>query len=77
MCIGSIARLVAIRYEGGVPLGRFEDGCEAPLFFVSGASVGAYLLLHLGVPVEVLDPQEARDALSLRQAMQEQGGGSA
>jgi hydrogenase maturation factor len=66
MCIGSIVRLVEIRDEAGVPVGRMEDGCLYPLAFVPDASVGAYLLLHLGIPVEVLNPEQAREALAMR-----------
>lgn len=77
MCVGSIVRLVAIRDDAGVPVGSLDDGCEVPLSFVPGASVGAYLLLHLGIPVEILDPEQARDALVLRQAGHDQGGGLA
>ena len=68
MCLGSISRLLAVRDAGGVRIGRLEDGCEAPLSFVPEAEVGAYLLLHLGIPVEVLDPEDASDALALRGA---------
>jgi hydrogenase maturation factor len=66
MCLGSIAVLVETWEDGGVRLGRLDDGCVVPLSFVPGASPGAHLLVHLGIPVEVLDPDAARDALVLR-----------
>jgi hydrogenase maturation factor len=67
MCLGEIVRLVElVPDERGAPLGRVEDGCVVPLSFVPEAIPGAYLLVHLGVPVEVLDPNTARDALALR-----------
>jgi len=66
MCVGSIVKLVAIREEEGVPVGRLEDGCTVPLSFVPDASVGSYLLLHLGIPVEILNAEDAREALALR-----------
>ena len=67
MCLGSIVRLVALVPDaGGAPLGRVEDGCVLPLSFVPEATPGSYLLVHLGIPVEVLDPDTARDALALR-----------
>lgn len=74
MCVGSIVRLVEIREDAGVPVGRMQDGCLVPLSFVPDASVGAYLLLHLGIPVEVLSPEEAREALALRLAGDDPGG---
>ena len=67
MCVGTIARLAAIRDENGVAIGRLEEGCDVQLSFVPEAQVGAYLLLHLGIPVEILDPQAAREALALRE----------
>jgi hydrogenase maturation factor len=42
------------------------DGCVVTLSFVPDARPGDQLLLHLGIPVEVLDPDTAREALELR-----------
>jgi hydrogenase maturation factor len=66
MCVGSIAVLEAVWKEDGVPVGRVSDGCVVPLSFVPDARPGDRLLLHLGIPVEVLDPDTAREALELR-----------
>lgn len=66
MCLGSIA-LLAEAWDGeGARLGRLNDGCVVPLSFVPDARPGDHLLVHLGIPVEVLDPDTAREALSLR-----------
>jgi hypothetical protein len=65
MYVGSIARLVET-WEDGTRLGRLEDGSVVPLSFVPDARPGAHLLVHLGIPVEVLDPETAREALALR-----------
>lgn len=67
MCLGSIATLVAINDQDGVRVGRLDDGCEVPLSFVPDAEVGARLLLHLGIPVEVLDPDSALEAIGLQE----------
>ena len=66
MCVGSIAVLADVRHENGVLVGRLDDGCVVPLSFVPEAAIGDHLLLHLGIPVEVLDPRSAREALELR-----------
>jgi hydrogenase maturation factor len=66
MCVGSITRLVQAWDEDGVRLGRLEDGCVVPLAYIPEAQPGAHLLLHLGIPVEVLAPEAAREALELR-----------
>lgn len=66
MCVGTIALLEAAWAEDGAPVGRLEDGRIVALSFAPEAKPGAYLLLHLGIPVEVLDPETARTALALR-----------
>lgn len=66
MCIGSITSLVDAWDDGGARVGRLADGCVVSLSFVPEAEPGARLLLHLGIPVEVLDPITAQDALRLR-----------
>jgi hydrogenase maturation factor len=66
MCLGSIALLRESWNDGGALVGRLDDGCLVALSFVPEARPGDYVLLHLGIPVEVLDPRQARDALELR-----------
>lgn len=67
MCLGAIAELVDTWEEDGVHLGRLADGSVVTLALVPEAEVGAQLLVHLGIPVEVLDPATAAEALSLRE----------
>ena len=59
MCLGSIAVLVEAWDDGGARVGRLDDGCVVSLAFVPDAAAGAHLLVHLGIPVEVLDPDAA------------------
>jgi hypothetical protein len=66
MCLGAIVRLDEAWEEDGARVGRLEDGSIVTLGFVPEAEAGAQLLVHLGVPVEVLDPATAAEALSLR-----------
>jgi hydrogenase maturation factor len=66
MCLGAIALLDTSWVEDGVCVGRLDDGCVVPLAYVPEAEPGAYLLLHLGIPVEILSDDTAREALSLR-----------
>jgi hydrogenase maturation factor len=66
MCLGSIALLEASWDEDGVRLGRLDDGCVVPLVYVPDAEPGAHLLLHLGIPVEILSADAAHEALNLR-----------
>jgi hypothetical protein len=71
MCVGAIGRLVEAWDDDGARIGRLEDGCVVSLSFVPGAGPGDELLLHLGIPVEVLDPVAARDARDLRATAQD------
>jgi hydrogenase maturation factor len=66
MCLGSIALLTEAWVDEGARLGRLDDGCVVPLAFVPQARPGDHLLVHLGIPVEVLDPDTALEALALR-----------
>jgi hypothetical protein len=68
MCVGSFAVLVESWDDGGTRIGRLADGCIVPLSFVPDATPGAHLLLHLGIPVEVVDPDAVREAVALRTA---------
>jgi len=54
MCIGAVARLADVVDDDGFEVGLLEDGNAVPLTFVPDAKPGAYLLLHLGIPVEVV-----------------------
>jgi len=56
MCIGTTALLAEAWEEDGARIGRLDDGTLVPLAFVPDACAGVHLLLHLGIPVEVLDP---------------------
>ncbi|MGZ8783728.1 MAG: HypC/HybG/HupF family hydrogenase formation chaperone [Gaiellaceae bacterium] len=67
MCLGAIVELADTWEEDGVRVGRLADGAVVTLAFVPEAKVGAQLLVHLGIPVEVLDHATAAEALSLRQ----------
>ena len=75
MCLGSIATLVEAWDDAGVRVGRLDEGSVVPLAFVPNAVPGACLLIHLGIPVEVLEADSARDARRLRGfAAAERGG---
>jgi hydrogenase assembly chaperone HypC/HupF len=72
MCLGEILQLVDTWEEGGAPLGRLDDGRVVSLGFVPEAGVGAHVLVHVGIPVEVLDENAAREALALRESARAQ-----
>jgi hypothetical protein len=55
MCVGSTALLAESWEDGGARSGRLDDGCVVTLAFVPHAQPGDHLLLHLGIPVEVVE----------------------
>lgn len=55
MCLGSTAVVCEMWEDGGARVGRLDDGSVVSLAFVPEAHAGAYVLVHLGIPVEVLD----------------------
>jgi len=78
MCLGEITTLIDAWDEDGARVGRLADGSVVSLAFVPDAQPGAPLLVHLGVPVEMLDTQLAAEALALRDpALADERGGIA
>lgn len=57
MCIGSSAVLVEVWEDGGARVGRLGDGHVVSLAFLPEAEAGDVVLVHLGIPVEVLVPE--------------------
>lgn len=60
MCIGSSALLVEVWEDDGSRVGRLSDGHVVSLGFLPEAGAGDLVLLHLGIPVEVLVPETAQ-----------------
>jgi len=57
MCIGTSAVLVEVWEEGGARVGRLGDGNVVSLAFLPQAEAGDVVLVHLGIPVEVIVPE--------------------
>jgi hydrogenase expression/formation protein HypC len=66
MCLGSIDVLEEAWADGDSRTGRLRCGKVVSLAFVPEARVGDHVLVHLGIPVERLDPKAAEEALALR-----------
>jgi hydrogenase maturation factor len=54
MCIGSSTVLLEVWEKEGSRIGRVTDGHVVSLAFLPEAEAGDVVLLHLGIPVEVL-----------------------
>jgi hypothetical protein len=70
MCLAGVARLEAAWDDGGARVGRLDDGDLVSLAFVPDAGPGSYVLVQLGIPVEVVTAADAAAARALR----DQGG---
>jgi hydrogenase maturation factor len=66
MCLGSIDVLHEAWADGDTRTGRLGCGKVVSLAFVPEAREGDHVLVHLGIPVEVLEPKAAEEALALR-----------
>ena len=56
MCVGTSALLAEAWEEEGTRVGRLGDGHVVSLAFLPEARAGDIVLLHLGIPVDVLVP---------------------
>lgn len=68
MCLGSIHVLEEVWEDAGARVGRLEDGRVVTLGYLPEAQPPTYVLVHLGIPVEVLRADDAELALGLRAA---------
>lgn len=70
MCLGIPGKIVE-RYErDGLPMGKVDFGGalrEACLSYVPEASVGDYVLIHVGFAINRLSEEEAQETLALLQ----------
>ena len=71
MCLGAIHVLDAVWDDAGTRVGRLDDGRVVTLGFVPEAEPGAYVIVHMGSPVEVMPEEDARAALALRAGARE------
>ncbi len=69
MCLGTIHVLQEVWDDAGARVGRLEDGSLVTLAYVPQAQPNDYVLVHLGIPVEVLPSGDAEAALGLRSAV--------
>jgi hydrogenase expression/formation protein HypC len=73
MCLAGIAQLDSVWEDDGARVGRLDGGDVVTLAFVPDAEPGSYLLMQLGIPVEIVDPADAAEARALRAAHYEGG----
>jgi hydrogenase expression/formation protein HypC len=72
MCLGIPGKVIEIREEGGLPMGRVDFGGvrkEACLAYVPEVTVGDYVIVHVGFAISMVDEDEALRTLELLDQM--------
>ncbi|MGC8633355.1 MAG: HypC/HybG/HupF family hydrogenase formation chaperone [Candidatus Limnocylindrales bacterium] len=72
MCLGIPGKVIEIRDEGGLAMGRVDFGGvrkEACLAYVPEVTVGDYVIVHVGFAISTVDEEEALRTLELLDQM--------
>lgn len=67
MCLGIPGKVLEIREQDSLPMGRVEFGGivkEVCLAYVPETKVGDYVLVHVGFAISKIDEDEAREIFS-------------
>ena len=67
MCLGIPGRILDIRQQDGLPMGKVEFGGIAKdvcLAYTPEAAVGEYVIVHVGFAISRIDQQEAQEIFS-------------
>ena len=68
MCLGIPGRVIELRDEGGLTMGRVDFGGvrkEACLAYVPDVGIGDYVIVHVGFAISRVDEDEALRTLEL------------
>ena len=68
MCLGIPGRLVEVRQQDDLPMGKVEFGGilkEVCLAYTPEAQVGDYVLVHVGFAISRIDETEAQETMDL------------
>jgi hydrogenase expression/formation protein HypC len=72
MCLGIPGRIVDIRDDGGLAMGRVDFGGvrkDACLEYIPGLVVGDYVIIHVGFAISRVDEDEALRTLEVLERM--------
>lgn len=67
MCLGIPGKVVEIRQQDDVPMGRVEFGGilkEVCLAYTPEARLGDYVLVHVGFAISIIDEAEAHETMN-------------
>ena len=68
MCLGVPGKIIEIYESGGLSMGKVDFGGvtrEACLAYIPEASVGDYILMHVGFALNLISEAEALETLDL------------
>ncbi|OHB71332.1 MAG: hydrogenase assembly protein HypC [Planctomycetes bacterium RBG_13_63_9] len=68
MCLGIPGKVIEIHEQDGLPMGKVEFGGilkEVCLAYTPEATVGDYVLVHVGFAISRIDSSEAEEIFSL------------
>ena len=66
MCLALPGKVLSIHYEGDVPMGEVDfSGVTQTicLIYTPEASIGSYVIVHVGFAINILDEKEAQATL--------------
>jgi hydrogenase expression/formation protein HypC len=72
MCLGIPGKVMEVRMEAGLPMGRVDFGGvrkEACLAYVPEVQPGDYVIVHVGFAISQVDEEEALRTLELLEQM--------
>ncbi|HUJ95796.1 MAG TPA: HypC/HybG/HupF family hydrogenase formation chaperone [Terriglobales bacterium] len=72
MCLAIPGKILTCEEENGVRVGQVQFGGitrSACLDFVPEASVGDYVMVHVGFAISRVDPEEAKQSYALLESM--------
>jgi hydrogenase expression/formation protein HypC len=68
MCLGIPGKVIEIRDEAGLPMGRVDFGGvrkDACLAYLPETRVGDYVIVHVGFAISLVDEEEALRTLEI------------
>jgi hydrogenase expression/formation protein HypC len=72
MCLGIPGRVVEIRDDGGLPMGKVDFGGvrkDACLAYIPEVQLGDYVIIHVGFAISRVDEDEALKTLEILATM--------
>lgn len=76
MCLGVPGKIVEVREQDGLPMGKVEFGGilkEVCLAYTPEAQVGDYVIVHVGFAISRVDEAEAQEIFSFVKEIEEAG----